>query len=43
MSAWRMCNGCNKQRLSDGGCELSPTKWLCAACWGRFIQRKFKQ
>lgn len=41
-NSWRRCSGCSKDRLTDGGCELSPLKWLCAACWGRFIRRKFK-
>jgi hypothetical protein len=42
LMAWRLCNGCNKERLPEGGVPLSPTRWLCAACWAKFNQRKFK-
>lgn len=43
MSSWRHCSGCSKKRLSDGGCEISLVKWLCATCWAKYIQRKFKK
>lgn len=42
MTAWRICNGCNRNRLLDGGCSPTPTRWLCQVCWLKFVQRKFK-
>lgn len=43
MAAFRRCDGCLKDRLIDGGCELSPHRWLCASCWVKHINRKFKK
>ena len=42
MTAWRICNKCQKNRLTEGGCEISLFKWLCAACWAKYVQRKMK-
>lgn len=41
-NSWRRCSACHKDRLTDGGCELTVFKWLCATCWARYSQRKFK-
>ena len=41
-NSWRRCSGCSKDRLIDGGCELSLLRWLCASCWSKYIQKRFK-
>lgn len=33
----KSCNGAD--RLSDGGVNLNPTKWVCAACYAVIARR----
>lgn len=30
---FKLCTKCNKDRAPEGGIEMGPTKWICAACW----------
>jgi hypothetical protein len=41
-NSWRKCDACLKTKLIDGGCELSILNWLCATCWARYTQKRFK-
>ena len=43
MIHYRHCDHCHKDKPIDGGCEVSILRWLCASCWSKFIQRKFKR
>lgn len=29
----RPCSGCQKTVPPEGGINLSPTRWICVACW----------
>ena len=29
----RMCSKCNEMRVPEGGIEMRPGRWICAACW----------
>lgn len=40
MTAFRKCDACFKTRLIDGGCEITPTRWLCATCWIKRVNSK---
>ena len=35
-----VCAKCKAERLSGGGVETRPGRWLCAKCWVQFTQRK---
>lgn len=32
---FRVCGKCSENKPPEGGIQLSPTKWICAACWTR--------
>lgn len=39
----RMCTKCNEMRIPEGGIEMRPGRWICAACWtNRAIKRPSK-
>ena len=40
MAAFRHCHGCNSDRLTEGGVQLNPNRWLCASCWVKYLNRK---
>lgn len=40
---YRKCSHCLKERTLDGGCEVTPTRWLCALCWASHTRRRPKQ
>ena len=43
VSQSRLCSKCGEMRLPEGGIQMSPEKWYCAACWiKRTIRRKTK-
>ena len=43
MHKFRLCNKCNQDRPPEGGIEMNPTRWICAACWThRAIKRSNK-
>lgn len=31
----KRCSRCDEDRVPEGGIDMSPTKWVCAACWVR--------
>jgi formylmethanofuran dehydrogenase subunit E len=37
---YKLCGKCNEMRAPEGGVEMSPTKWVCVACW---ISRKTRK
>lgn len=30
---FKLCVKCNKDKPPEGGINMSPTRWICAACW----------
>jgi formylmethanofuran dehydrogenase subunit E len=36
----RMCNRCNEMRVPEGGIEMRPGRWICAACWTNKVIRR---
>lgn len=30
---FKHCNKCNDMRPPEGGVQMNPTRWHCAACW----------
>lgn len=40
MQAFRLCTDCDRSKLLDGGVQINPNRWLCAACWVKFMQKK---
>lgn len=42
MQPLRLCAKCARQRVPEGGVETRPGRWICAACWAAFTQRKAK-
>lgn len=33
--AFRYCSKCDEHKAPEGGIEMAPGRWLCAACWTR--------
>ena len=33
----KLCNKCEEKRPPEGGIQLSPSKWYCAACWAKKV------
>jgi formylmethanofuran dehydrogenase subunit E len=29
----KQCNKCDEMKPPEGGIQMSPSKWHCAACW----------
>lgn len=42
MNSFKFCNKCLKERLTDGGVQTAPTRWMCQACWLYKTQKKAK-
>jgi hypothetical protein len=37
----KTCAKCNRDRLTDGGVQMTPVKWICQSCWVKFsLNRK---
>jgi hypothetical protein len=32
------CHDCKRPRLSEGGVQMNPNRWICARCWCLFLQ-----
>ena len=30
---FKQCNKCEEVKPPEGGIQMSPNKWYCAACW----------
>jgi hypothetical protein len=30
---FKLCAKCNESKPPEGGIEVSPTRWMCVACW----------
>jgi hypothetical protein len=30
---FKLCSKCNESKPPEGGIDMSPTRWMCAACW----------
>jgi hypothetical protein len=40
---YKQCGKCSEMRAPEGGVEMSPTKWVCAACWiGRTTKKNLR-
>lgn len=29
----RVCQRCSELALPGGGCQMTPSRWICSACW----------
>lgn len=37
----KLCTSCKDKRVPEGGIDLGPGRWFCAACWAkRAMSRK---
>jgi len=35
------CTMCHRDRLPEGGVQMTPAKWVCQSCWLKFsLNRK---
>lgn len=36
------CTKCGEMRIPEGGIEMGPGRWICAACWAKraMVRRK---
>jgi hypothetical protein len=32
------CHDCNRDRLPEGGVQMTAKRWICARCWALFLQ-----
>lgn len=32
----KLCSRCHLERLTDGGLQMTPVKWICQSCWLKF-------
>ena len=32
---FKVCGKCSESKPPEGGINMTPTKWICAACWTR--------
>lgn len=32
---FKLCGRCSQSKPPEGGIDMSPAKWICAACWTR--------
>jgi hypothetical protein len=30
---YKLCNKCEEMKPPEGGIQMNPSKWYCAACW----------
>ena len=37
---FKLCSKCEREKPPEGGIEMSPTRWICAACWTRKATRR---
>ena len=37
---FKVCAKCNESKPPEGGIEMNPTRWICAACWTRKAVRR---
>ena len=33
----KLCNKCEEMKPPEGGIQMNPSKWHCAACWVRRV------
>lgn len=38
----KVCTKCSELRIPEGGIEMGPGRWICAACWAKraMVRRK---
>lgn len=29
----QLCGKCGQSKPTNGGCQMTPTKWICSGCW----------
>lgn len=29
----KLCTQCEEKKPPEGGIQMNPTRWICAACW----------
>lgn len=34
------CTCCDRDRVPEGGVQLGPQRWFCAACWHAFFRNR---
>lgn len=39
----KYCTECKRDRFPEGGIFLTATRWICAECWLKFLDRMQKQ
>jgi len=40
MSKLIHCTNCERTRIPEGGVQVGPQRWFCAACWHAFHRRR---
>lgn len=36
----KLCAQCEEKKPPEGGIDMKPTRWICAACWTRKATRR---
>ncbi len=36
----KLCAQCEEKKPPEGGIDIKPTRWICAACWTRKATRR---
>lgn len=37
---FKLCSKCEKEKPPEGGIDMNPTRWICAACWVTRVTRR---
>lgn len=37
---FKVCARCEQHKPPEGGINMNPTRWICAACWTRRATRR---
>ena len=40
---FKLCGRCEESKPPEGGIQMNPTKWYCAACWAHRATRRPKK
>jgi hypothetical protein len=38
--SFKFCTACERNRLTDGGVQISASRWFCQSCWVNFFNKK---
>jgi hypothetical protein len=39
----RLCDKCETKKPPEGGIQMGPGRWYCAACWLKRVQKEQKR